>query len=553
MRTIVVIPARGGSKGIPRKNLRPFGGSPLIAWTIRAARAASKVDAVVVSTDSEEIAEVARRAGASIMMRPAALAEDSVTLDPVVFDAVARYEDDHGEFGCVVTVQPTSPLLRPTSINAVVQHLEGSPQYDAVLTVADDTHLAWELDGDRPVPAYAARVNRQSLPRRLRETGGVVATRRAAVTATSRLGKSVGLYEISGTEAIDIDSADDWLYAEAALGRRRLAFITIGTRERGLGHVTRVMTLLESFTGHITKVFCRPQDRLAVEHLSAAFFPYEVVDDRDLAAAVKRFAPDVVIHDELDTDPAVVEAERTLGYKVVSFEDAGPGADRADLVFNALYPERESDPSRGRFHGAGVYVLRDEFRHTEPSRDRADVGNVLITFGGTDPSGLTVKTVRALAGEVTGKLTVVAGKGLADVGGLAELCRDLGARGARVELHRDVSLMSSVMAQADIAFSSAGRTVYELVHMRVPTVVMAQNDLELRHVFAGPEHGCLNLGMGSQVADEALVAAYRCLALSHPLRTAMRKQMARVDLRRGRDFVVRRILELSDRTENPSR
>ena len=88
MSVLAVIPARGGSKGIPRKNMRPLAGRPLLGWVIQACQQSKSVDRVVVSTDSEEIAVVARRLGAEVILRDPKLAEDVVTLDPVIHDAV---------------------------------------------------------------------------------------------------------------------------------------------------------------------------------------------------------------------------------------------------------------------------------------------------------------------------------------------------------------------------------------------------------------------------------------------------------------------------------
>lgn len=553
MKTLAVIPARGGSKGIPRKNLRPFGGSPLLTWSVAAARRATSVDRVLVSTDSEEIAEVASRAGAEVHMRSTALAEDAVTLDPVVFDAVVQAEAGAGRpYDAVVTIQPTSPLLSAQSIDRALGRLVERQDIDSVLSVVDDTHLAWELHGGVARPAYAARVNRQSLPRRMRETGGILATRRGFVTAEGRLGPRVDVLPLSPTEGIDIDNEDDWLFAEAALGRRRIAFVTIGRRETGLGHVTRVMTLMESLTAHVTRAFCNPSETLAIERLTDAFFPCEVVEDDDLPTALSRFAPDIIVHDELNTRRATIEAERHAGYRVVTFEDAGEGAEIADRVFNALHPAAESDAARGRHCGPGIYILRDEFRSIEPSPMRDEVENILITFGGTDPAGLTRRVLTALDGNTDARLTVVAGKGLSDFDALRAHCEAMRTSGMSIELHRDVPMMSAVMRDADLALCSAGRTVYELVHMRVPAIVLAQNDLELRHVFAGPENGCLNLGRGSAVPLAAITAAVRSLCLSRPLRASMRARMATVDLREGRGRVVSELLGLPKPSGHPS-
>ena len=107
-RVLAVIPARGGSKGIPKKNIRLLNGKPLIAYAIDNAIRCRLIDDVVVSTDSEEIAYIAESCGANVLMRGTGLSEDSVTLDPVVFDALTRFEKERDHtYDYVVTMQPT--------------------------------------------------------------------------------------------------------------------------------------------------------------------------------------------------------------------------------------------------------------------------------------------------------------------------------------------------------------------------------------------------------------------------------------------------------------
>ncbi len=545
MRTLAIIPARGGSKGIPRKNLRPLAGRPLLAWAIRAAQDAASVDRVVVSTDSDEIARVAARFGAETVMRDPALAEDAVTLDPVIHDAVQQVEGREEPFDLVLTIQPTSPLLRATTVDRVVAMLADDPELDTVLTVVDDTHLAWRLDGETPVPDYEVRVNRQSLPRRFRETGGILAARRACVTRDSRIGPKVAVFPLASLEGIDIDGPDDWLKAEAALGRRHVAFVVVGNREHGMGHVSRVMTLMESMSGHITRAFCDPSEDLAIERLQSAFFPVEVVPRDEMLDAMIAFGADVVVHDELDTDVDDLRAERAAAMKTVCFEDRDGGPAAADLLFNALYPADQTEPERGRFFGPDVYCLREEFRHAKRREPGEDVQRVLITFGGTDPAGLTLRVLDAVAEAPTVPITVVAGLGLSPFADLQRRCDHWRERGADIELLRDVPLMSDVMARADLAFSSAGRTLYELAHMAVPTVVLAQNALELEHRFASAENGFLFLGLGRDVTAAAIRGAFDALVSSAALRASLRGRMLEQDLGPGRDRVVRAIVELT--------
>lgn len=541
-RVLVVIPARGGSKEIPKKNLCPIGGKPLIVWVIEAALSAD-VGKVLVTTDDERIALTARRAGAEVLMRDPALAADAVTLDPVVHEAVVRTEQAGESFDVVMTVQPTSPLLRAVTIRRIAQRFVDEPQLETILTAVDDTHLAWEVHDGRPAPAYAKRVNRQQLPQRFKETGGALATRRHNVTAQSRIGSVVDLERLDGFEGLDIDNSDDWLVAEAALRRKRIAFIVIGNQLQGLGHVTRVLTLLENLNGQHTRVFCSPEQDLAISMLESAFYKPVRATRQELPEALARFGADIVIHDELDTDPEQLKAEKAAGMKVVVFEDLGPGQQVADVVFNALFPAEESEPELRRFFGHDVYCLRDEFRHARRNVFNDAVRRVLITFGGTDPAGLTRKVLDVVEQACDLPLTVVAGRGLQNYGELERRVAAIAATGRDIELYRDVPMMSEMMSRADVAFSSAGRTLYELAHMAVPTVVLAQNDVEMKHHFAAIENGFVFLGKGEQVTSDAVASALGALLGSRDLRRALHQRMLSLDLTLGRDFVVKQILE----------
>lgn len=540
-RVLVVIPARGGSKGIPRKNLSPIGGKPLVAWAIENALAA-KVTRVLVSTDDASIGHAARRFGAAVLMRDAALAGDHVTLDPVVYDAVAREELEGRTYDVVLTMQPTSPLLRPSTVRRIIERLV-EPDVDTVLTVIDDAHLAWEVQDGRFVPAYAGRVNRQQLPPRYRETGGALGTRREFVTSTGRIGPRVTVERLSGFEGLDIDHANDWLVAEAALRQRRIAFITIGNELQGLGHVTRALTLLECFNGHYVRVFCPPGQDLALARLRDAFYDAQEVDPANLLAELEAFGANIVIHDQLESDQQQLRAERDAGMKVVVFEDLGPGQVQADLVFNALYPAEETELDKQRYFGPSVYCLRDEFRRAPRNTCRDVVQRVLVTFGGTDPAGLTFKVLEVLATHDEFAVTVVAGRGLSRYAELQDLVKGLRSRGKDIELHRDVPLMSELMARADIAVTSAGRTLYELTHMGVPAIVLAQNATEMKHRFASIENGFLFLGLGREATPAAIESALTALTRSHELRRSLHARMLTIDLTKGRDFVVQRILE----------
>ena len=166
------------------------------------------------STDSDEIAYVVGLKDAQIVKRPAYLAEDHVTLDPVIHHAVDSVEKaEQCTFDIILTL-PTSPLLSRTTLHAALSRFIEQADVDSLISVIDDRHLCWTKQGESFVPAYQARVNRQQLPANYKETGAFFMTRRQWLSPNSRLGKKVSVFEVPSSEAIDIDHASDWWVAE---------------------------------------------------------------------------------------------------------------------------------------------------------------------------------------------------------------------------------------------------------------------------------------------------------------------------------------------------
>src|SRR5690606_39558243 len=220
----------------------------------------------------------------------------------------------------VLTVQPTSPLLRPETIDRAVRLLVESGA-ETVLSVVNETHLAWGYDAEgRAVPLYEKRVNRQQLPQRLKETGGVFASRRAIVTPQGRIGRDVRLLELDPLEGLDIDGVADWWVAEKALNRRRIVFRVDGGRASGMGHVYRALTLAGHLLDHELLSVLREDHPTGVELVRASRYSVRTFQG-DPVLAVAEADPDIVINDILDTELDYVRALRHLGWFVVNFED----------------------------------------------------------------------------------------------------------------------------------------------------------------------------------------------------------------------------------------
>jgi CMP-N,N'-diacetyllegionaminic acid synthase len=223
MRILALIPARGGSKGIPRKNVRLLAGKPLIAWTIEAARACAELERVVVSTDDAEIASVAREHGAEIpFMRPEALATDSASSLPVVLHAL----DHLPGIDAVLLLQPTSPLRTAADIAAVLS-LAASTGAPSVMSVAPaPCHPDWmyRMSGgrqlERLMPGRRA-LRRQDLEPVYVPNGAIYFNRVDWLRETGDfVGPGTIGFEMPAERSIDLDGPLDWALTELLLAEQ---------------------------------------------------------------------------------------------------------------------------------------------------------------------------------------------------------------------------------------------------------------------------------------------------------------------------------------------
>ena len=528
---LVVIPARGGSKGIPRKNIRLLNNKPLISYSIDIARHSHYVDDVVVTTDDSEIALIAEKFGASVIRRAGELAEDNIPLDPVIYDAMVQKEKlTLDEYDIVITLQPTSPLIRTETLNRAIEKFKDF-SIDSVISVVDDRHLSWGFDENnkRYFPNYIERLNRQYLPKSFKETGAILATRRSFVHENSRLGTNIDLIEVSKSESVDIDDYDDWWVAENYLKRKRIAIVVNAYDEIGTGHVYRCLSIASKLVSHDVLFLLDKNHKLGIDIVDNYNYPFDVYkDEKDLFNKLRQYLPNIVINDILNTSYEYIYSLKDEGYFVVNFEDLGPGIEVADVVFDALY---EHELSQGNiFTGHKYYILKDEFYFQPQKIITQTVNNILITFGGTDPNNFTERTIDSiLATNYEGRINVILGLGYNELERLIEKYQN----NQSIQIYRNVNNISEFMFKADIIFTSAGRTMYEICSLGVPTICLCQNERELTHVFANEKNGFINMGLGVDVSGQEIIDTFINLVNNYDLRMEMNNKMLRVDLKDG--------------------
>jgi len=210
---LAIIPARGGSKGIPKKNLLLLAGKPLLAYTLEQVLAVSLVSRVIVSTDDEDIGHLAETYGSEVVRRPAALSDDRASSESALLHCLEhlktaeRYEPD-----LVVFLQATSPLRSPRYIEEAIALLEREDA-DSLFSAGPLRGLAWRMEGDVPVPVSydpRHRKRRQDGPEYLAENGSIYVFRPWVLKdLRCRLGGKIAVYRMDALDSFEVDDRDD--------------------------------------------------------------------------------------------------------------------------------------------------------------------------------------------------------------------------------------------------------------------------------------------------------------------------------------------------------
>jgi N-acylneuraminate cytidylyltransferase len=347
---LALVPARGGSKSIPHKNVMPFAGHPLLAYSIAAGLKARRVGRVIVSTDDAEIASIGREYGAEApFLRPASLAQDDTPDLPVFEHALAWLESHEGyRPQIVVQLRPTSPIRPPDCVDRAVEILTAHPEADSVRGVVpsgQNPYKMWRIDGDgRMKPLLQDgfdepyNMPRQALPATFWQTGHVDAVRTATILEKGSMsGDVIFPLVLDPRYTVDIDNARDLERAEWMMAGSELEAVRPGPGPRPLPD--NLALLILDFDGVLT------DDRVWLDAQGTEWVAAHRGDGWGIARLLERGVQVVVLSTE--TNPVVAARCRKLGIPAVQgVQEKGPAL-------------REMLRERGVAREATVYVGND--------------------------------------------------------------------------------------------------------------------------------------------------------------------------------------------------
>ena len=493
----IVIPAIKKNAVIPDQLVKKLAGVTLVERAINTARSVLPGDDIMVLTDSQEIALICERAGVrhhwNRDLRFTSL--DIVTEMRGLLTELAR-DYEH----CMI-LRASCPLLTWVDVEDAWKRYRDA-HADSLVTVKSMRQRIWNVQGEGLESLLDEGAGDDSEKTMVVESRALIILRMALLEKGNghTLGRGKIVPYFLNDRAIEIQGYQDWWICEHLLQRRHVVFVVAGWPAIGMGHVFRALMLAHEITNHKVSFVCTRESELAVESIARKDYKIVRQGNEDLADTVLHMRPDLVVNDILNTTSAYMARLATAGVRCVNFEDEGPGADWARLVVNALYEDRDSNERL--CYGPDFFCLRDEFLGAARNPFRPELKTVLITFGGTDLNDCSRRVldiIEPICRAYGIGIRLVAGPGYAHKDAMeAHLAR---LDNPLVQFTWATNVMSRMMEGADLAICSAGRTVYELAHMRIPSMVLAHHEREARHTFARPRNGFAFVGIMDRVSD----------------------------------------------------
>lgn len=536
----IVIPAIKKNAVIPDQLIKKMAGITLMERALNTARAVLGGEHIIVVTDSQEISLLCERAGVGFRYNKdfhVGGLDIVHALRHVLEELAQSYEN-------LVIYRASCPLLTWVDIDDAWHHFMAQDA-DSLVTVKSVRQRIWE-HSNGTLGTLDALLDDGASSLLYMESKALIILKGSTLAAKT-MGRTIPYF--LNDRALEINSYQDWWICERLLMRRHVVFVVAGYPAIGMGHIYRALMLAHEISEHRITFVCTRESELAVTSITTRDHKTVMQQGDDLAAEVLAQNPDLVINDILNTDTAYMSKLKNAGLRIVNFEDEGSGALLADYVINALYEEKLHDP---RFcYGPRFFCLRDEFAGAARNDFRPQVSTVLVTFGGTDTTDFTRRTldiIEPLCRTQGINIRVVTGPGYAHSAALDAHIKALG--NPLVEFTNTTNVMSRMMEGADLAICSAGRTVYELAHMRVPALVVAHHQREAQHSFARAHNGFAYLGIMNKLRDTKLRTVFERM-LDPERRKRLFDRQDRFTFARNKKHVLRIMLDLLDTDTNP--
>jgi spore coat polysaccharide biosynthesis predicted glycosyltransferase SpsG len=511
MKTAIIIPAIKKNVAFTDDLVKKLAGTSLVQRAIDKAKRIVPREHIYIVTDSEEICLICQRNSIQYSYKK------NMRLKPqnIIKNLRFLFLQLSKQYKELILLSPYVPLLEEQNIQKALQKYRSPRNTKFLIPIKREISRAFKTN-KRNFRELLTGDSEQEL---------LIESQAFKIISTSLIQNGFNIrkvkpvtYEIS-PDLIEIRSYQDWWVCEKLLKRKRIVFRIMGDEQIGMGHIYRALTLAHEITDHEVYFVCDEKSREVVSRLAGKDYWLGVYGQKEITNRIIDLKPDLVINDILKTSRDYILKIRKQGIKVINFEDLGTGACHADLTINELYDKPEIK-GKNILWGQKYFFLREEFNEAQPNRFKKQVSTLLVTFGAADPNDFTRKIfrkIRAYCAEMKIKIFLVTGGGYSHIEELKQEIKHISE--PQIECIHVTGVMSHIMEQSQIAIAANGRTVYELAHMNIPSIILSHHKREMAHSFAKKDRGFFPLGLykGKKTGDQILFALKR-LVEDHTLR-----------------------------------
>lgn len=531
----IIIPAIKKNVAFPDDLVKKLNGISLIQRGINKAKNKYNSKDIFLVTDSEEITLIGERNGINCYYRKDLRLKSVDVINELKFFILKIYK----RYENIIILWPYTPLLSESTLqNAYNEFL--LKDCDVLITLKEESQRLYR-EKNRSLQNLILDEHREKF---FSELKSFVIFKSSLISSKSLSNSKIQPFLLSEDE-VEIRSYQDWWICEKLLRKKIIIFRIIGHKDVGMGHIYRSLSLAHEISDHEIIFVCDDKSRLAVEKIAGYDYRIEVAARNEIEEKILSLNPDLVINDILDTSKNYILKLKSNNIKVVSFEDIGSGSKYTDLTINELYDSPRENGRNIRW-GHRYFFVRDEFNDARPHKFKTKINSLLIAFGGTDPNNLTFKILNKVVDfcekeNIT--IHIVTGGGYPYKEELIGYLQGINYK--KINYTNATGVISKIMEKTQIAISSNGRTVYELTHMNIPSIVLSQHERESTHLFSIEENGLINTGIYKDGESEGVVLeSLERLVYETEYRKRLFNSMKKFNFSRNKSRVVKMISKL---------
>jgi spore coat polysaccharide biosynthesis predicted glycosyltransferase SpsG/CMP-N-acetylneuraminic acid synthetase len=427
------------------------------------------------------------------------LSKDAIPLDPVIYDATLKLEKKLGKkYQFVITMLPTTPLLSSdTILDAIKSFTEKYDKIKSLILTNEHRHIFWKFnEKKKEFYLLTERKNRQYLKPIYEETGGVVITKRDyLIQSKNRVCNNPELFVCPPDESVDINNWHDLILTEKLLNRKKIGFKVSGNFKTGLGHVYRCINLALRLIDHEIYFFVDEKgDKEAIDTIDEFFFKTVTYKNNDdLIKKIEKLQIDAIINDTRGIDPDFVLKlrKKKSEVKVISINESAQHSKLCDLIINPEFeftgpPDQLEEES---LFGYKYNVIREDVLMFPIKKYNKNINRILLTFGGSDPEGVTIKIlsyIKDIDGLKNKEISVILGEHFSrdDKKKIKSLSNKLNSKGFQIKLINNVKFMGYHLFNSDLVITSNSTTVYDIIALGGFTIAVSKVKEELTHLFS---------------------------------------------------------------------